>query len=245
MVRFRLYFNKDKACRWLNEMTEKGYRLVRFAGGFATFEPCTPGTYSYQIDFATQPFHVSEDYRQFMQDMGLQVVCVWGPWVFLEAEGKTDPTALYTDSASFAAQRGKMLRFFAVMSAIMFVLSALMFVLSMDALDTLTLLVACIATGAIAGCFSLVFFDRSQQLLHEINEAKAQSGEGPDPRGRISVLLPAAILLQACAWITHGYGIDAVFRILMSISLICVFAGVLRTRWMNESQSQQKERQNG
>lgn len=245
MVKFRLYYNKDKACAWLDEMAGKGYRLVRFAGGFWTFEPCTPGAYSYHIDFATRPFRVSEDYRQLMEDMGFQIISVWGPWVFLETAGETKLTALYTDSASFAEQRTKMRRFFAVMCAVMFVLSALMFVLTTDVLNESALLMTGIATGTVAGIFCLIFFDRSQQLQQEINEARAQCGEGPAPRGRISTLLPAAILLQACAWITHGYGVDTIFRILMAISLVCIFVGILRTRWMNEARRPQKEGQNG
>ena len=74
MVRFRLYFNKDKETAYLNEMVGKGYAMKNFFAGFYLFERCRPGEYIYQVDIGEAMFQVSGDYREFMQDMGVEIV---------------------------------------------------------------------------------------------------------------------------------------------------------------------------
>ena len=83
MVRFRLYFNKDKETAYLNEMVGKGYAMKNFFAGFYLFERCRPGEYIYQVDIGEAMFQVSGDYREFMQDMGVEIVCTWGLWVLM------------------------------------------------------------------------------------------------------------------------------------------------------------------
>ena len=49
MVKFRLYYDKDKEQDWLMEMVNRGWAVKKFFLGFYTFEPCEPGEYIYQI----------------------------------------------------------------------------------------------------------------------------------------------------------------------------------------------------
>ena len=54
MIRFRLYFDKDKETAWLNEMSRRGWAMNGFFAGFYRFEKCDPGEYIYQIDFGDE-----------------------------------------------------------------------------------------------------------------------------------------------------------------------------------------------
>ncbi len=53
MIRFRLYFDKDKETAWLNEMAAQGWAVKSFFAGFFQFEACEKGEYVYQIDFGS------------------------------------------------------------------------------------------------------------------------------------------------------------------------------------------------
>lgn len=100
MVKFRLFFDKDKETDWLNEWAEKGYAMTGFCAGFYTFDATEPGKYRYQIDFTEGFFQVSESYREFMDETGVEIVCLWGPWVILRKKTADGPFELYTDVES-------------------------------------------------------------------------------------------------------------------------------------------------
>ena len=79
MIIFKLYLDKDAETNWLNEMSEKGWAFKSFFAGFYTFEKCEEGKYAYQIDFG----EVSDEYREFMKEAGIEIVQTWGWWVIL------------------------------------------------------------------------------------------------------------------------------------------------------------------
>ena len=97
MKKFALYFDKDKETAWLNEMAAQGYALTSFFAGTYTFEECSPGKYTYQVDFSDKLFQISEDYREFMRDNDIEIVQTWGFWVFLRKRNADGPFLLYTD----------------------------------------------------------------------------------------------------------------------------------------------------
>ena len=68
MIKFKLYFDKDKETAWLNEMSSNGWSMNGFFAGFYRFEPCEKGKYTYQIDFGNKLFSVSDDYKEFMAE---------------------------------------------------------------------------------------------------------------------------------------------------------------------------------
>lgn len=100
MIRFRMYFNKDKETGWLNEMAERGYAMTAFFANFYTFEECAPGEYIYQIDFNQEFGHVHSAYREFMRETDVEIVCVWGFWIFLRKKAADGPFELYSDVES-------------------------------------------------------------------------------------------------------------------------------------------------
>lgn len=100
MVKFRLHYDADKEMEWLNHMAEQGWAMTGFTLGFYRFEKCEPGEYIYQVDIAEKMFSVSEDYRHFMEEMGVEIVDVWGLWVILRRKAEEGSFELYTDVES-------------------------------------------------------------------------------------------------------------------------------------------------
>ena len=100
MIKFKLYFDNEKEAEWLNEMSAKGYALTDYWWGCYGFEKCMPGEYVYQIDIVDGFFNVDDDYIQFMEDIGVELVCMWGFWVILRKKAADGPFQLYTDVES-------------------------------------------------------------------------------------------------------------------------------------------------
>lgn len=114
MLKFRLYFNKDKAAAWVNRMSQEGWAVQSFGAGLWKFARCAPGEYQYAIDFASGISGPGADYTDFMTGVGVTPVGRWGPWVLLRRPTAPGPFELYTDDATKAAQQRKILTFFKV-----------------------------------------------------------------------------------------------------------------------------------
>lgn len=93
MIKFRMYYDKDKETDWLNEMAQVGYAMTGFFAGFYTFEKCKPAEWEYQIDLG----RVTKDYREFMEDAGIEIVQTWAAWIILRRKKRDEPFQLYTD----------------------------------------------------------------------------------------------------------------------------------------------------
>lgn len=100
MIKYRLYFDKDKETNWLNEMAREGYELKRFFMGVYHFKKGEPGRYCYQIDFARGFCSVNKEYRGFMEEQNVEIVTCWGPWVILRKEAIGGEFQLYSDQES-------------------------------------------------------------------------------------------------------------------------------------------------
>lgn len=118
MIKFKLYFDKEKETEWLNEMSAKGYALTDFYCGVYRFEKCRPGEYIYQIDIVNGFFHVDDEYRDFMEDIGVEPVCMWGFWIYLRKKTADGPFQLYTDAESSIEHYSKIRLMFKVAAII-------------------------------------------------------------------------------------------------------------------------------
>lgn len=112
MVKFKLYLDKDTETEWLNEMSAKGWAMTHFFAGFYTFEKCECGKYIYQVDFGEKLFAVSDGYREFMQDTGVEIVQTWGYWVILRRLATEGKFELYTDVESSIEHYSKIRKMF-------------------------------------------------------------------------------------------------------------------------------------
>lgn len=112
MTKYRYFLDTEREAKWLNEMSGKGYALTGFCMGFYSFDRCQPGEYVYQIDFTEGMFSVSTDYREFMAETGVEIVCLWGPWVFLRKKACEGEFRFYTDAESSVQHYTKVRNFF-------------------------------------------------------------------------------------------------------------------------------------
>ena len=112
MIRFRLYFDKDPETEWLNQMVSDGWALKGFFAGFYSFEKCGKGEWIYQIDFGDHAYHVSDEYRELMTDLGIEIVALWGFWIILRKRAADGPFELYTDTESMIGHYRKILKMF-------------------------------------------------------------------------------------------------------------------------------------
>lgn len=116
MIRFRLYFDKDKEATWLNEMADNGHAMTGFFMGFYKFTDCEPGKYEYAVDFSDSFGEVKEEYRDLMKDMNIEIVQLWGQWVILRKLKADGPLVLYSDVDSQIEHYSKIKKMFKVVT---------------------------------------------------------------------------------------------------------------------------------
>lgn len=118
MIKYRLYYDKDEEADFLNEMSRQGWAMTGFFAGIYSFDKCRPGEYIYQVDITEGMFRVSNDYREFMRDVDVEIVCLWGPWVILRKKASEGPFELYTDVESRIEHYTRIRRLFQICSVI-------------------------------------------------------------------------------------------------------------------------------
>lgn len=71
---FRIFLNPmGSQEKWLNQMAEKGYRLVNVGRFFYTFENCEPNEYQYSIDYVgNKNYKELKEYEQFLEEIGIK-----------------------------------------------------------------------------------------------------------------------------------------------------------------------------
>ena len=90
--------------KWLNKMSEKGYRLVRTGKLLYEFEKCKPDEVTYCVEFIGEKSKESSiDYANFLEDMGYKVFFIyinlnysvvkvrWRPWDGAGKTGRSPP----------------------------------------------------------------------------------------------------------------------------------------------------------
>lgn len=225
MTKFRLYLNKDKETQWINQMAAKGFALKGFFAGFYKFEVCKPGEYVYQIDFGTKLYAVSDDYREFMAENNIEIVCLWGYWIILRKRSSEGEFVLYTDVDSSIEHYTKILKMFKAVSIIELIC---FFVEVLAAMNGATIGVfGMFFIGAIA----IAMMRATLSTKRTINELKERKGEPPAKglqSGNVSPVLLAGLFFNLAAtslsnsnifpeYITLGLQITAIILMLIGI----------------------------
>lgn len=229
MTRFKLMVDKDKETVWLNEMADKGFAMTGFCAGFYSFDPCEPGEYIYQVDITDGMFKVSEDYRQFMVEMGVEIVTLWGFWVILRKKAAEGPFVLYTDVETTIEHYKKIRKMFkavTVVEMILFMVEAY----------------AALGMGSGVGFFGMLVLGilvwvlarqalRTNEIIAKLCERQGKVPEcGGLRRGGMSRLLALGLILNGVAVLLDPFGRMA--RLLAQIpALILMLAGLWQTFW--------------
>ena len=225
MIKFKLYFDKDKETQWLNEMSQKGWAMTGFFAGFYRFEPCEKGKYSYQIDFGNEFFSVSDDYREFMSDSDIEIIQSWGFWVFLRKLSSEGEFQLYTDVDSQIEQYKKIRNMFKAVTVIELIcLFIELFSASMTNSPLLWSFVFLILAIIIA-FFNIT--NRTNDIIHELTERKTGIEE---PRSRsISIFLIIGLLLNSCVLMMKDSIPSYIVCPLQLIVIVLMLVGVYQT----------------
>ena len=225
MIKFKLYFDKDKETQWLNEMSQKGWAMTGFFAGFYRFEPCEKGKYTYQIDFGNEFFSVSDDYREFMSDSDIEIIQSWGFWVFLRKLSSEGGFQLYTDVDSQIEHYKKIRNMFKTVTVIELIcLFIELFSASMTNSPLLWSFVFLILAIIIA-FFNIT--NRTNDIIHELTERKTGIEE---PRSRsISIFLILGLLLNSCVLMMKDSIPSYIVCPLQLIVIVLMLVGVYQT----------------
>ena len=225
MIRFKLYFDKDKETKWLNDMADQGWAMNGFFAGFYRFEPCEKGKYTYQIDFGNEFFSVSNDYREFMSDSDIEIIQSWGFWVFLRKLSSEGEFQLYTDVDSQIEHYKKIRNMFKAVTVIELIcLFIELFSASMTNSPLLWSFVFLILAIIIA-FFNIT--NRTNDIIHELTERKTGIEE---PRSRsISIFLIIGLLLNSCVLMMKDSIPSYIVCPLQLIVIVLMLVGVYQT----------------
>ena len=114
MVKFRLYYDKDKEQDWLMEMVNRGWAVEKFFLGFYSFVPCEPGEYIYQIDLLSSWENGHMDYKEFLSENNVEIVFQWFFWIVLRKKSSDGEFILYTDNESKIEQYSRIRKMFVI-----------------------------------------------------------------------------------------------------------------------------------
>ncbi|MBO5335617.1 MAG: DUF2812 domain-containing protein [Lachnospiraceae bacterium] len=196
MIKFRLYFDKDKETEWLNKLAKEGLAMTGFFAGFYTFEKCEPGKYIYQIDLGDKLFAINENYREFMEENGIEIVQSWGYWIILRKLASEGEFKLYTDVDSSIEHYTKIRNMFKAVTI----------------LELICFFIECFC--AEAGNTWAIFFTiligillfvllkavlHTNEIIAELKERKGEVSENTE--NKISPLLTAGLLMNSAALI--------------------------------------------
>lgn len=238
MVKFRLYLNKDDETKYLNEMAEKGYAMTGFFAGFYSFEKCRPGEFIYQVDITEGMFRVTSDYREFMQEMGVEIVCLWGMWVILRKKAADGPFVLYTDVESTIEHYRKIRRMLKIAAMLEIICLMAEVIAAANATDKATTWMA-LAFSSLLGAIVIVFFREIGRVNGVLAELRERAGQEP-PKKRygkqgISLLLSLGLILNGIAYLmpaAEGSTLYIVIRgILQCLAIVFIGLGLISTWW--------------
>lgn len=226
MIKFRLYLNKDAETEWLNQMAAEGWAMRRFFAGFFAFEKCEKGEYVYQVDFGDRLFSVSSDYRELMQDMGIEIIQTWGYWVILRKKASGGEFELYTDVASSIEHYKKIRRMFKVVTIIEML--GLFFELYMGVAHEVVL-------GYAAALLFVVILLGLVNALVRVNniiaglEEKLTGGARKYNGRNISAFLAVGLLLNSCALIFMDTLPHFIRHLIQIFAIVLMLVGLVWT----------------
>lgn len=230
MTKFKLLFNKDEETVWINDLAGQGWAMRSFFLGFYSFERCQPGEYLYQIDFADKFGHLSRDYREFMEEMGVEIVCQWGFWVILRRHAQEGPFELYTDVESTIEHYRKIRTMFKAVTLIEIICFFVQLIATFSG-SVGTLLMTLIILALILVLMREI--TRINSILDELEQRQGQPAEGVGwGRKRPSLLLLAGMLLNAIALLIANVEIsvyEPVRRVLQIAAIVLMVVGIYRT----------------
>lgn len=228
MIKFKVYFDKDKETAWLNDMAAQGYAMTGYFPCFYSFEKCEPGKYTYQIDFGDKMFSVDDNYRDFMAENNVEIVCLWGYWIILRKLATDGEFELYTDVDSSIEHYTKILKMFKVVTIIELICFMVEVLGAMHG----------VAIGfwgmLIIGAIVIVCMRATISTKRKIAELKERKGEVVTglAAGKTSPALLAGLLFNACALALKNSATisDPIITGIQIVAIVLMLVGIYQSR---------------
>jgi len=239
MKKFRLYFDTDKEVEWLNGMAEQGYAMSGYFLGVYTFDKCEPGKYQYQIDNTDGMFRVENSYREFMNEMGIDIVALWGPWVYLRKHTEDGPFELYSDVESRITHYEKILKLYKFGAIIEAVGAVLEMFAGLHGVSV-GLVFACLL-AALAGAFIRQCF-RIREILSGLYSRAGECDNAPIGvvHRKPSLLISLGFLMNAIGLMIPTDGVSGAVGftkgLFHGVAIGCFILGLIFTFWKREQQ---------
>lgn len=229
MIKFRLYYDKDKETEWLNNMAKEGFCLTGFCAGFYKFESCEPGKYEYQIDFSDGFFSVSNNYREFMKEFDIDIVQCWGPWIFLRKIASEEPFQLYTDIDSMIEHYTKIRNMFKVVTLVelaCFILELFATMNGFEAGFLFTLLIGLIVIACMKVTLS------TNETILELKERKGEKvNRNAVQTGKVSPFLICGLLSNSVPFAMKLFSCPELWiNIVQIVAIVLLMIGIFKTR---------------
>lgn len=229
-------FNKDKDTEWLNEMARNGYAMTGFFAGFYIFDRCEPGEYVYQIDISEGPFRVSNDYREFMREAGVEIVCLGGMWVLLRRKAAEGDFVLYTDVESnitHYTKIRKMFKVFALIECLCLIMELLAAAYGGSASW------AALACSFLIAAFIIGMIREVWRVDEILDELKQRIGQRPEGAGRknLSLFIPVSCLLNGIGYAvpvwrySHQFLLSCLKGFCHGLAIMLLVVGIVHTFW--------------
>lgn len=230
MIKFKWLYDNDKEIIWLNKLAEDGWAMTGMFLGFYSFEKVEKGKYKYQIDVSDSLFHVSRNYREFMQDMNIEVVDVWGPWVFLRKEAGDTEFELYTDIDSRIKHYTKIRNIFKVATIAEAVCAI------MELLAAMNGFVWGYPLALLLLALMLIFANVAMKMNNIILDLKEKNGEntGGNMRRQMSAFTVVGMMLSSILlFIKDSWTVsEAIIIPFQVVAIILMVIGIYRTMKM-------------
>ncbi len=229
MIKFRLYFDKDKETEWLNSLAKEGFCLTGFCAGFYKFEACEPGKYEYQIDFSDGFFSVSNSYREFMKEFDIDIVQCWGPWVFLRKVASEEPFQLYTDIDSMIEHYTKIRNMFKIVTLVELACFIMELFATMNGFEAgffFTLLIGLV----VIACMKVTL--NTNETILELKERKGEKvNRNAIQSGKISPVLVCGLLFNSVPLAMQNFGCNELWVSMTQIvAIVLLMVGIFQSR---------------
>ncbi|MFF2445490.1 DUF2812 domain-containing protein [Neobacillus sp. NPDC058068] len=98
----KIFVDFEKEEKFLNEMSANGLALTKYSFSKYVFEDAPKGEYIYRLELLEHPVdHLeSQEYIQFMEEMGAEHVTSYHRWVYFRKKAADGEFTIYSDNDS-------------------------------------------------------------------------------------------------------------------------------------------------
>lgn len=196
--------------------------MKSFFAGFYVFEKCEAGKFVYQVDFGDKFFRVSEEYREFMEDAGIEIVQTWGWWVILRKAASEGKFELYTDVESSIEHYTKIRKMFKIVTVIELILWWIEAMGAAVGKNPAALAGVFILGGLIVGLLRITI--RTTDIINSLKER--QTGIPVEKKRNVSTVLALGLVLNGGAVMIRDSVSSGIYDAVRIFAIILMLAGI-------------------